>query len=94
MLRLLWNLTKAKINQRKHGVTFQEAASVFADPLASTIDDPQHSQVDDERYITIGRSTRSRTLVVVHTDQHETIRIISARLATRKERMQYEEGHH
>ncbi len=86
MLRFEWNTAKAQSNARKHGVTFQEAATVFADALAATIDDPLHSESSDERYITIGRSIRNRTFVVIHTDQDETVCIIRARLATRHQR--------
>lgn len=76
---------------RKHDITFEEAASVFRDALSVTISDPLHSR-EEERYVTIGRSDRGRTLVVVHSDVGETIRLISARRATRRERRDYEEG--
>lgn len=91
----LWDPEKAEINVRKHGVSFEMAQTVFDDPLhLSILDSKRH---DEERWITIGRSADNRTVVVVHTygiteDQHEMIRIISARKATRKEVNQYEEG--
>lgn len=88
---LRWDPEKAHSNARKHGVTFMEAASVFRDVLSITIRDPVHS-TEEDRYITIGRSDRGRTLVVVHSDLGETIRVISARRATRRERREYEQG--
>jgi uncharacterized DUF497 family protein len=87
----LWDVEKARSNVRKHGVTFQEAASVFRDTLSVTIGDPLHS-TEENRFVTIGQSDRGRTLVVVHLDLGDVIRIISARLATRGERRKYEEG--
>ncbi len=86
-----WDPDKAERNRRKHRVTFEEAATVFADPWSLTIDDPDHSEGED-RCITVGRSERDRILVVVHTDRDDRIRIISARRATRGERNQYEES--
>lgn len=86
-----WDPRKALSNRRKHGVSFEEAATVFADPLALTIHDPLHSEEED-RFVTIGESERLRVLVVVFTERAEKIRIISARFATRRERKQYEEG--
>ena len=86
-----WNPEKARQNARKHGVTFEEAASVFPDTLSITVSDPLHS-VDENRFVTLGVSDRGRTLVVVHSDFEDAIRIISARLATRREKRNYEEG--
>lgn len=86
-----WDPSKAARNLRKHGVSFVEAASAFADPLSLTIDDPDHS-VDEERFLLLGASYRGRLLVVAHTVRRETLRIISARKATRRERIGYEEG--
>ena len=86
-----WDPTKAGINRCKHGVTFEEAATVFRDLLSSTILDPLHSE-DEERFIIIGRSIQQRLLVVVHTDRRDTIRIISARVANAHERKAYEEA--
>jgi uncharacterized DUF497 family protein len=76
---------------RKHGVSFEEAASVFLDPAALTFVDPDHSE-DEERAITIGRSARRRILFVSHTERGDRLRIISARRATRREQRQHEEG--
>jgi len=81
---------KAARNRDKHGVSFEEAATVFGDPLAITYDDPDHSDVED-RYLTFGHSSQGILLVVSHTDRDERTRIISARRASRKERKQYEE---
>jgi len=88
---LRWDLEKARSNLRKHGVTFEEAASVFRDVLSVTISDRLHS-IEESRFVTVGRSGRDRTVVVVHSEIGETIRIISARLATARERREYEEG--
>jgi uncharacterized DUF497 family protein len=86
-----WDENKASVNQAKHGVTFEEAATVFADPLSLTISDPAHSQKED-RFVTLGTSHNGKLLVVVHTDRGDSVRIISARRATRKERKNYEES--
>ena len=88
---LRWDPKKARSDLRKHGVTFEEAASVLSDILSVTIGDPLHS-IDENRFVTIGRSKRGRTLVVVQSESGETIRIISARLATRQEGKKYREG--
>ncbi len=85
-----WDDEKAERNLQKHGVTFEEASTVFGDPLARTIHDPLHSEEED-RYVNLGQSQRGRLLVVVFTDREERIRIISARVATRRERKKYEE---
>ena len=77
------------MNFRKHGVSFEEASTVFGDPLAATRDDPDHS-VDENRYLTMGYSNTQRLLVVSHCDEGEEVRIISAREPTSKERRQYE----
>lgn len=86
-----WDVAKARANLRKHGVSFDEAASVFFDPLAVSGNDPDHS-TDEYRFITFGMSSRGRLLAVIHTVRTESIRIISARRATRTERKLYEEG--
>jgi uncharacterized DUF497 family protein len=86
-----WHPTKARRNLRKHRIDFDEASTVFADTLSITIPDPVHSE-DEERWVTIGLSNRHRLLVVVHTEEDETIRVISARRADRLERRKYEEG--
>jgi uncharacterized DUF497 family protein len=84
-----WDRAKAESNRRKHKVTFDEAVSVFYDPLSATFSDPDSSRTE-QRLITIGHSAQGRLLVVVHTEQSETIRIISARIATAHERKQHE----
>lgn len=86
-----WDSRKAKENLRKHRVSFEEAATVFLDPLALTFPDPDHSDEED-REITIGVTARHRVVFVSHSQRGDRIRIISARKATRKERKQYEEG--
>ena len=90
-MRFEWNAQKAAANLRKHGVSFGEAASVFFDPLSATGDDPDHS-LDDRRFVTFGRSSSGHLLVVAHLQHNDTIRIITARHATRAERKLYEEG--
>jgi uncharacterized DUF497 family protein len=90
-MKFEWDLKKAAANEQKHNVTFQEAATVFGDPLAITFTDPDHS-VHEERYITFGMSRYNRLLVVSHTDRRERIRIINARSMTRKEKVIYEES--
>lgn len=86
-----WDPEKDAVNRRKHAVGFREAASVLEDPLSTTYLDPAHSR-GEQRYVTIGRSRLGRTLVVAHADRDDTIRIISARAATRRERRFYEEA--
>jgi uncharacterized protein len=87
-----WDLRKDAANQRKHGVGFREAATVFGDPLAITFPDLDHSE-SEQRFLTVGASLRARLLVVAHTETEDTIRIISAREMTRHERKFYEETH-
>ncbi|HLB48685.1 MAG TPA: BrnT family toxin [Anaerolineales bacterium] len=87
-----WDPEKVERNLAKHGISFAEAATVFADLLSLTFDDPDHSG-EESRYIIIGMSIRRRVLVVAHTDRGERTRIISAREATRSEKQFYEEGH-
>ena len=86
-----WDPAKAAENFAKHGVSFEEAATVFRDTLSQTGQDPDHS-VGEERFVTFGVSTSGRLLVVAHTERGDTIRIISARPATPGERNIYEEG--
>ena len=86
-----WDEQKAARNLAKHGVTFQEAATVFGDPLALTASDPDHSN-DEDRFLTFGHPGEGVLLVVSHADRRANIRIIGARQATRKERKYYEEG--
>lgn len=90
-----WNIKKAHSNQNNHGVSFEEGATVFTDPLTITIFDPDHSGSED-RWITMGVSEKGRLLIVVHTFQEDnegthTIRIISARKASKHEIKQYGE---
>ena len=86
-----WDENKARTNLEKHGVSFEEAATVFGDPLSLTIPDPAHSQVED-RWIVLGHSHQRKLLVVVHTERGDNIRIISARRASKLERKSYEES--
>ncbi|MES2403369.1 MAG: BrnT family toxin [Pseudomonadota bacterium] len=88
-MEFVWDRAKAAANSKKHGVTFDEACSVFLDPLSATGSDPDHSRTE-ERWLTFGRSSRGRLLVVSHTDNGEMIRIISARRCTASERKLYE----
>lgn len=90
-MKFQWNPAKAISNEKKHGVSFEEAVSVFADPLAATINDPDHS-IGECRFLTIGQSTMYRLLVVSHTERNGQVRLISARLATRQEKKSYESG--
>jgi uncharacterized DUF497 family protein len=88
-LRFEWDPSKAASNLRKHGVSFEEAASVFSDVLARVYEDPDHS-AREERYLTIGTSKQGRLLHISFADRGERIRIINARKVTRKEREFYE----
>lgn len=89
-LEFEWDLRKAETNLRKHKVTFQEASTVFADPLSATIHDPDHSDIED-RYLTIGLSIVGRILIIAHSERNNRIRIISARELTSPEKRHYEE---
>jgi uncharacterized protein len=86
-----WDPGKAEPNTEKHGLSFEEAATAFGDSLSLTIPDPDHSE-DEDRYILMGETAVGRLVVVVHTDREDTVRIISARLATSRERRDYENG--
>jgi len=86
-----WDPKKATSNLRRHHVSFGEAATVFRDPLSTTVPDPDHS-LDEDRSITVGLSHRGRLLMVAHTERGDRVRLISARELTRTERAQYEEG--
>ena len=91
VLRYVWDHAKAAANERKHGVTFEEASTVFLDPFAATYDDPDHS-LAELRFITFGRSDQGRLLVVAHHELSEGhLRIISARPLTRREAHAYQE---
>jgi uncharacterized DUF497 family protein len=85
-----WDKEKAASNQKKHQVSFEEAATVFADPLAAIFDDEVHSD-EEQREIIVGHSAKNRLLLVCFTERAGAIRIISARRATKKERRDYEE---
>lgn len=89
--RFEWDANKAASNERKHGVSFNEASTVFGDPLSITIADPDHS-AEEARFVMIGASARQRLLVVVHTARGDRIRLISARAASGRERKEYEEA--
>jgi uncharacterized protein len=86
-----WDVRKGAANLKKHAVDFREAATVFYDPLSTTFLDDEHSHLE-LRFLTIGRSARDNVLVVSHTEEDDTIRIISARFATRHENKFYEEN--
>jgi uncharacterized protein len=88
---LEWDEDKAARNERRHGVTFEEAATCFYDPLQVAFSDPDHSE-DEDREILIAHSERGNLLMVVYTLRGEAVRIISARRTTRKESQVYEEG--
>ena len=88
-MRFEWDREKAQANVQKHGVSFDEAVTVFYDPLSATFDDVEHS-TGESRFITIGYSARGRLLVVAHTERGATVRIISARRATARERRRHE----
>jgi uncharacterized DUF497 family protein len=85
-----WDKRKASANARKHGVSFEEATTVFGDPLSLTIADPD-TERPEHRFIIVGQSYLGRLLVVVHAEDDDNIRIVSARLATRREKRAYEE---
>lgn len=85
-----WDVEKAKTNSRNHGVTFDEASTVFGDPLALLMPDPDHS-LDEKRYLLLGRSSQHRLVVVAFAERTPRTRLISARRATQRERRRYEE---
>ena len=89
-MEFAWGPAKAAFNLRKHGVAFHEAGTIFDDPFAVTYDDPDHSGQED-RLITLGFSKQNRLLFVSHTARDGVIRLISARPATRQERILYED---
>jgi uncharacterized protein len=91
MIRFEWDAEKARKNQTKHGISFEEAVTVFADPLSATFDDEDHS-IGEHRFLTTGFSARGRLLIISHTERGHSIRIINARLATSHERKRHEEN--
>ena len=84
-----WDPEKAKVSLKKHGVSFDEAVTVFYDPFSATFEDPDHS-VAEQRYITIGYSSKPRLLIIAHTEREDITRIINAREATNQERKNHE----
>lgn len=86
-----WNESKAARNSTKHGVSFEEAKTVFDDPLYVDFYDPDHSE-GEERYLIVGESNQGRLLIVSYTERGNSVRLISAREVTRTEREAYEEG--
>jgi len=90
-LRFEWDPEKARINEAKHGVAFEEALTVFADPLARIFDEPDHSGAE-AREIVVGHSNKERLLIVCFTERGDAIRLFSARKTTRRERADYEKG--
>jgi hypothetical protein len=88
-----WDEQKAALNVRRHAVSFEEAKTIFGDPRALTSHDVSHSSEED-RFVTVGRSTRGRVLVVVYTERGPNLRLITARAATRSERRDYEAKEH
>lgn len=86
-----WDPNKAVTNLTKHRVSFEEASTVFGDPVSLTLPDPDHS-LDEDRFLTIGSTTAGRLLIVAHTDRDDRTRLISAREVTRQERHVYEQG--
>ncbi len=91
-MRFTWSAAKAAANERKHGVAFEEAATVFGDPLARIHGDPIHSGASETREIIVGHSSRGWLLLVSFTERRQEIRLISARKATRNERRDYQEA--
>jgi len=89
-MRFSWDPKKAASNLNKHGVSFEEATTVFGDPLSDTFPDPDHS-LEEYRFVIIGASESGKILVVAHTDDGELVRLISVREVTREERKAYEE---
>jgi len=85
-----WDPDKSETNLQKHGLSFEEATTVFGDPLSMNMADPDHS-VDESRFLLLGLSNLGRLLVVSYTERPPNTRLISARLATKRERSEYEE---
>ena len=90
-LKFEWDKRKAVLNIKKHGVSFENAATAFGDPLSVTIHDPKHSY-DEDRFLLLGETQDKKLVVVAHTDRKDTIRLINARPATRQEREDYEKS--
>lgn len=94
MIEFEWDPKKATSNFKKHGITFEEAKSVFYDEFAIQFYDPENSELEEDRFLLLGKSSEARTLIVCHCERNSghTIRIISARQATKKERNFYQGG--
>lgn len=90
-MKFEWDAKKARENLKKHGVSFEEALTAFADWRSATIPDPEHSVAED-RFILLGKSSRGNLLVVPHTERGEVVRIISAWHANARQRKQYEKS--
>jgi uncharacterized DUF497 family protein len=90
-MKFEWDPKKAVKNFKKHQVSFEEAATVFGDPLCTTVFDPDHSTDEEERYLTVGVSNRDRYLIISHSEPGDRVRVISARKLTPAEREAYEE---
>ena len=90
-LEFIWDANKAASNLEKHGVSFEEASTAFGDPLSITVHDPNHSE-DETRFVLVGLTFEGKLVIVVHVELEGSIRIISAREATRRERNDYEQG--
>jgi len=90
-MKFEWDKQKAKSNLSKHGISFEEAQTVFDDPLYVDFYDPDHSE-DEDRYIIVGESSNSRVLLVSYTERGDKIRLISARQVTKQELIAYQEG--
>ncbi|MFA6572283.1 MAG: BrnT family toxin [Bacteroidota bacterium] len=90
-LRFEWDLVKAKTNFQKHGISFEEALTVWNDEFAAFLHDPSHSE-KEERFVMIGYSTKNNLLIISFTERNGNIRIISSRKATRNERKRHEEN--
>lgn len=91
-MKFEWDADKAAANLEKHGLSFEEASTAFGDPLSRTIRDPLHSSEED-RFVIVGMTSAGRLVVVVHTDRGESVRLITARIATPAERRRHEQAH-
>ena len=91
MINFIWDKNKAKLNLVKHNLSFEEAATVFADPLAFVFDDVEHTR-KEQRALIIGHTSKNKVIIVSFTERDQHIRIISARKATKKEKQDYEEN--
>lgn len=91
MINFIWDKNKAKLNIEKHKLSFEEAVTVFADPLAFIFDDEEHSRIE-QRALIIGHTNKNKIIIVSFTERNQHIRIISARRVTKKEKQDYEEN--